>query len=104
MANIGAFGIVQNALDALWFDIEPRMTPGASSNGLNSRRFRLGYFLDSERDYEIRFLKADGTTALVFVTSCVSDEHATETARRMMKDGFARFEISRGHTRVAEGP
>lgn len=60
--------------------------------------------MGGERDYEIRFLKADGTTALVFVTSCVSDEHAAETARRMMKEGFARFEVSRGHTRVADGP
>jgi hypothetical protein len=54
-----------------------------------------------ERDYEIRFLKADGSTSLVFVTSCASDEHARETAQRMMKAEFASFEIWRGQQRVA---
>jgi len=60
--------------------------------------------LSLDRDYEIRFLKADGSTSLVFVTSCASDAQARETAQRMMKDGFARFEIWRGPARVAHGP
>lgn len=60
--------------------------------------------MSSERDYEIRFLKADGTTSLVFVTSAASDNHARETAQRMMKNGFASFEIWRGQTCVAKGP
>jgi hypothetical protein len=58
----------------------------------------------SDRDYEIRFLKADGATALVFVTTCVGDGHARETAIRMMKPDFARFEVWRGQTCVARGP
>jgi len=60
--------------------------------------------LGGERDYEIRFLKADGATALVFVTSCISDEHARDTAVSLMRDGFANFEIWRGQTCVARGP
>ena len=67
-------------------------------------RASKGHHLSLDRDYEIRFLKADGTTSLIFVTSCASDEHARETAERMMKDGFARFEIWRGTARVADGP
>ena len=57
----------------------------------------------SDRDYEIRFLKADGATALVFVTSCASDSRAHETAQAAMKDGFARFEVWRGQTRIGAG-
>ncbi len=73
-------------------------------DGLVWRRACRGDGLVSDRDYEIRFLKADGTTALVFVTSCAGDEHARETALRMMRDGFARFEVWHGQSRVAEGP
>ncbi len=69
-----------------------------------SARFGQGHHLTSERDYEIRFLVADGTTLLVFVTNCVSDEHARETARRMMKDEYAGFEVWRGQACVAKGP
>ncbi|HWA90865.1 MAG TPA: hypothetical protein VG889_12570 [Rhizomicrobium sp.] len=57
-----------------------------------------------DRDYEIRFLKTDGATALVFVTSCAGDEHARETATRMMTQDFARFEIWRGQHCLAKGP
>jgi len=60
--------------------------------------------LTSERDYEIRFLKADGTTSLVFVTSAASDTHARESAERMMNDTFAGFEIWRGQSCVAKAP
>ena len=59
--------------------------------------------MSTEQDYDIRFLNADGTTALLFVTRCVSDEHALETARRMMRPEFTAFEVWRGHTRVAAG-
>lgn len=69
-----------------------------------SARFGRGHHLTSERDYEIRFHKADGSTALVFVTSCASDEHARETAARLMKQEFAGFEVRRGHACVAKGP
>lgn len=58
----------------------------------------------NDRDYEIRFLKADGATALVFVTSCVGDGHARETALRMMRPDYASFEVWRGQTCVAKGP
>jgi hypothetical protein len=68
-----------------------------------SARIGQGHHLSSERDYEIRFLKADGTTSLVFVTSCASDEHARETAGRMMKQEFAGFEVWRGQACVAKG-
>lgn len=57
-----------------------------------------------DRDYEIRFLKADGATALVLVTSCVGDGHARETAVRTMKQEYASFEVWRGQTCVAKGP
>jgi hypothetical protein len=60
--------------------------------------------LSTERDYEIRFLKADGTVSLMFVTNCVDDEHARETAVRMMRPEFARFEVWRGQTCAAKGP
>lgn len=60
--------------------------------------------MGDERDYEIRFLKADGATALVFVTSCISDEHARDTAQSLMRSEFAGFEIWRGHSRVAKVP
>lgn len=60
--------------------------------------------MSTDRDYEIRFLKADGTTSLMFVTSCASDEHARETAERMMKDEFSGYEIWRGQTRVMQSP
>jgi hypothetical protein len=59
--------------------------------------------MGKERDYEIRFLKADGTVSLLFVTSCISDAHALETARRMMRPQFAAFEVWRGHERVGNG-
>ena len=60
--------------------------------------------MGTERDYEIRFLKADRTVSLLFVTSCISDSHALETAKRMMRPQFAAFEIWRGHTCVGNGP
>jgi hypothetical protein len=60
--------------------------------------------MGAERDYEIRFLKADGSVSLIFVTSCISDDHARETARRMMPQGVARFEIWRGQDCIAKGP
>ncbi len=60
--------------------------------------------MGTERDYEIRFLKADGSVSLMFVTSCISDDHARETARRMMPEGVASFEIWRGHDCIAKGP
>lgn len=56
--------------------------------------------MNNERDYEIRFLNADGSTSLVFVTSCASDEHARETAERMKTAEFAGVEIWHGHQRV----
>lgn len=59
--------------------------------------------MGAERDYEIRFLKADGTVSLLFVTSCISDAHALETAKRMMRPQFTAYEIWRGQTRVAAG-
>ena len=59
--------------------------------------------MSAERDYEIRFLKGDGTVSLLFVTSCISDTHALETARRMMRPQFTAYEVWRGHTRVAAG-
>jgi hypothetical protein len=73
------------------------MASYADKDDLGCPRFALGHFLGGERDYEIRFLKADGATALVFVTSCASDEHAGDTARSLMRDDFAAFEIWRGH-------
>ena len=96
--------LIKNALDALWFDTEPRMTSYADEDVLVFARFGLGRFLGDERDYEIRFLKADGTTALVFVTSCVSDEHARDTAKSLMRSEFAGFEIWRGQHRVTKEP
>lgn len=60
--------------------------------------------MGTERDYEIRFLKADGTVSLMFVTNCVSDEHARETAVRMMRPEFASFEVWRGQTCALKGP
>ena len=86
------------------FDSEQRMTAGGRRNTLSSRPARArrtGRSVSIDRDYEIRFLKGDGTTSLVFVTSCASDEHARETAQRMMMKEFARFEIWRGQQRVA---
>lgn len=60
--------------------------------------------LSTERDYEIRFLKVDGTVSLMFVTNCVSDEHARETAVRMMRPEFASFEVWHGQTCAMKGP
>jgi hypothetical protein len=60
--------------------------------------------MSTERDYEIRYLKADGTVSLLLVTVCVDDTHALETAKRMMQPDFAAFEIWRGQTRVDSGP
>lgn len=60
--------------------------------------------MGTERDYEIRFLKADGMVSLMFVTNCVSDEHARETAVRMMRPEFARFEVWRGQICAMKGP
>ena len=58
--------------------------------------------MSTDRDYEIRFLNADGTMSLMFVTSCVSNEHARETAERMMPDGVAGYEIWHGQCCVAK--
>lgn len=76
-------------------------------NGLLSapaRAIAVGHFVSTDRDYEIRFFKGDGATSLVFVTSCASDEHARETAERMMKGKFTGYEIRRGQTLVAKSP
>lgn len=87
------------------FDIEPKMIRIRHRDTLESRWARAGAnALGTERDYEIRFLKADGTVSLIFVTNCVSDEHACETAVRMMRPEFASFEIWRGQTCAAKGP
>lgn len=47
-------------------------------------------------DYEIRLLGAGGTTALLFVTRCLSDAHAREVAMQMLKESLTGFEIWRG--------
>ena len=60
--------------------------------------------LGTERDYEIRFLKADGTVSLMLVTNCISDEHARETAVRTMRPEFASFEVWRGQICASKGP
>jgi len=76
---------------------------GAGADVLSFEQHWLGLALSSERDYEIRFFKADGTTSLVFVTSCAGNDHARETAERMMKAGFAGFEVWNGQACVAKG-
>lgn len=65
-----------------------------------ARAIGTGQSVSTEKDYEIRFLKADGSTSLVFVTRCASDEDAQETAERMLTDDFFGYEIWRGHVRV----
>jgi hypothetical protein len=47
-------------------------------------------------DYEIRLLGADGSTALLFATNCVSDAHARDIALQMYTEEFSGFEIWRG--------
>jgi hypothetical protein len=86
------------------FDIEQRMIRTRRLAVLESGRARQAGTLDTERDYEIRFLKADGTVSLMFVTHCVGDAHARETAVRMMRPEFARFEVWHGQTCAAKGP
>jgi hypothetical protein len=81
------------------------MALARGSDALEFRRARqAANALSTERDYEIRFLKADGTVSLMFVTNCVSDEHARETAVRMMRPEFASFEVWRGQTCATKGP
>lgn len=46
-------------------------------------------------DYEIRLFHADGTLAVVHISSHVSDEEALSHARRLKGD-YARYELQRG--------
>ena len=46
-------------------------------------------------DYEIRLFHADGTLAIVHVSTHTSDEEAFSQARRLKGD-YARFELQRG--------
>lgn len=52
--------------------------------------------------YEIRLLNEHGDTVLIYKTSCVDDEHALETVRRIQTP-FARYEIWRELDLIADG-
>lgn len=52
------------------------------------------------RDYEIRYLRADGSLSLVYKTSCASDEAAVRMAADMVPKAGMQFEIWRGATRI----
>ncbi|HXC53668.1 MAG TPA: hypothetical protein VNU97_00075 [Rhizomicrobium sp.] len=52
-------------------------------------------------DYEIRFFNADGSLAVVHMTSHESDEEAHSHARRL-KGGHHRYEIHRGGQMLRE--
>ena len=58
----------------------------------------------SGTDYEVRFLNADGSVALLFVTNSESDESAVEAALKRFAEEIKPFEVWRGHTFVARGP
>ena len=57
----------------------------------------------SAADYEVRFLNADGSVALLFVTSSESDQLAIEAALKAFATELKPFEIWRGQTFVAKG-
>jgi hypothetical protein len=52
------------------------------------------------QEYEIRYLKPDGTLALIFKTACASDDEARETAEKMRKPDYHGYEIWRDQTRI----
>jgi hypothetical protein len=51
-------------------------------------------------DYEIRFFHADGTLAIVHMSTYDSDDDAHEHAKGLMAD-HASYEIRRGNTELA---
>lgn len=57
----------------------------------------------TSENYEIRYLRADGTLSLLYVTSCASDDHARDTALQMFADDFAAYEIWHGPVCVEKG-
>jgi hypothetical protein len=54
-------------------------------------------------DYEIRLFHADGSLAVVHVSSHQSDEEALSHARGLVGD-HARFEVLHGGRRLSGGP
>ena len=65
--------------------------------------FALGIRLQNGRDYEIRFMNADGALSFLFVTNCSSDEQARDAAMRMSRTEFATYEIWRDHVCIGAG-
>jgi len=65
--------------------------------------FALGIRLQNGRDYEIRFMNADGALSFLFVTNCSSDEQARDAAMRMSRKEFATYEIWRDHICIGAG-
>jgi len=59
--------------------------------------------LQNGRDYEIRFLNADGALSFLFITNCASDEQARDAAMKMFRKEFATYEIWRDHVCVGAG-
>jgi hypothetical protein len=53
--------------------------------------------------YEIRFLAADGSIAMIHLTACDSAEEAQERARAVNGVSFDRYEIWQGTHKIAEG-
>ncbi len=47
-------------------------------------------------EYTVRYLKADGALALVYLTTCVNDQHAHDTAVKMFSPDYAKLEVWRG--------
>lgn len=44
-------------------------------------------------DYEIRYLKQDGSLGMLYAISCTSDNEAQAVATGMFSDRFASYEI-----------
>jgi len=65
--------------------------------------FALGIRLQNGRDYEIRFMNADGALSFLFVTNCSSDEQARDAAMRMSRKEFVTYEIWRDHVCIGAG-
>ncbi len=53
--------------------------------------------------YEIRLLKADGTVAMIHLTTCVSDDEAIARVADIRDIAFDRYEIRQDRRKVAEG-
>jgi hypothetical protein len=54
--------------------------------------------------YEIRLLHEDGSTALLYITQCTSDEDAMSRIRRIADARYDRYEIWQDFRKVDEGP